>query len=323
MLPDIKKMITYASMAPSGHNTQPWKFQTEGHYIKLLPDYSKTLPVADADHHELFISLGCALENLVLAAKELGYNGNVMYDMTDGEEEILIHLYEDETITKDILFASIADRHVNRSHYLDQEIPAEVLEQLEYLSKTEGVTLSMIHEKEEKKSVAALLKKAAFMQFSNKEYKSELLHWIRFSQQEALQYKDGLRAASNGNPSMQPWLGSFFFQHFVTPAHEAKKAEHLAEESPVLVVFTVKQNSKKSWVEMGRCFERFSLAATRYGIAHAHLNMACQEKEMREQLKGLLHTNEEPLLLLRIGFSNKELPPSYRLPVDTLVTDHL
>ena len=323
MLPDIKAIIAYAAMAPSAHNTQPWKFKTEGHFIKLIPDYSRALPVSDADHHELFISLGCALENLVIAAGQFGYNNNIMYDLTDGAEEILIHLFEDGLVTGNHLFESIPERHVNRSNFLNAEIPIEALQQLHKVSASENVTVSIITNKDLKHRVAELLKQAAYEQFNRKEYKNELLRWIRFNEKTALKHKDGLRCASMGCPEVNSVIGDFLFTHFATPGGEAKKAELLADESPALVVFAAAKNSKRNWISLGRSFERFALAATRYGIAHAHMNMICEEAELRNELKQIMDINEEPLLLLRIGYSDKVMPASYRHELNELVTESL
>lgn len=323
MFPDIKTIIEYAAMAPSAHNTQPWKFKVQGHFIKLIPDYSKVLPVSDADHHELFISLGCALENLVIASSQLGYNSNIMYDLTDGAEEILIHLFEDGLISGHRLFESIPERHVNRSNFLNAEIPIEALQQLHKVSASDNVSVSMIINKDLKHKVAELLKKAAFVQFKRKEYKKELLHWIRFNEKAALNHKDGLRYASMGLPEVNPVIGDFLFTHFATPGGEAKKAELLADESPALVVFASAENSKKNWISLGRSFERFALAATRYGIAHAHMNMICEEAELRNELKQMISIKEEPLLLIRIGYSDKIMPSSYRHEINELVEETL
>ncbi len=43
-------------------NIQPWLFSKEEDNICIMPDFSRSLPVADHDHCELFISLGCATE---------------------------------------------------------------------------------------------------------------------------------------------------------------------------------------------------------------------------------------------------------------------
>lgn len=74
---DYLFMIEQAVRAPSGHNTQPWKFRLFPDHIDILPDFSRALPVVDPDHRELFVSLGCAAENLCIAAAHKGWLGKV------------------------------------------------------------------------------------------------------------------------------------------------------------------------------------------------------------------------------------------------------
>lgn len=58
------ELVWYATLAANGHNTQPWKFAVQENQIEIHPDYSRRLPVVDPGDRELWISLGCALENL-------------------------------------------------------------------------------------------------------------------------------------------------------------------------------------------------------------------------------------------------------------------
>ena len=75
MIPEetLLKILKYAVKAPSGHNTQPWIFKTGNDSITVLPDFTRALPVVDPDNHALYISLGCALENLIIAANEFDF----------------------------------------------------------------------------------------------------------------------------------------------------------------------------------------------------------------------------------------------------------
>lgn len=74
------ELVRYATLAPSSHNTQCWKFAVEGQGITILPDLSRRCPMVDPDHHHLYVSLGCAAENLVQAAQALGLRGEVRFD---------------------------------------------------------------------------------------------------------------------------------------------------------------------------------------------------------------------------------------------------
>ena len=73
MKTDFIQIASYASKAPSGHNTQPWKFHITDSAITVLPNLDVALPVVDRNNRELFISLGCAIENLCIAASYFGY----------------------------------------------------------------------------------------------------------------------------------------------------------------------------------------------------------------------------------------------------------
>lgn len=66
MKTDFIQIASYASKAPSGHNTQPWKFHITDSTITVLPNLNVALPVVDRNNRELFISLGCAVENYFL-----------------------------------------------------------------------------------------------------------------------------------------------------------------------------------------------------------------------------------------------------------------
>ena len=66
MKTDFIQIASYASKAPSGHNTQPWKFHITDGTITVLPNLEVALPIVDRNNRESFISLGCAVENYFL-----------------------------------------------------------------------------------------------------------------------------------------------------------------------------------------------------------------------------------------------------------------
>ena len=86
----IRAIIEAATRAPSGHNSQPWQFAVAENHITISPDFSRRLPAVDPDDRELFISLGCAAENLSLAAAHFGYATDT--DITDnGSIHLTLH----------------------------------------------------------------------------------------------------------------------------------------------------------------------------------------------------------------------------------------
>ena len=73
------ELVRYATLAANGHNAQPWKFSIKDHSIEILPDFNRRLPVVDPNDREMWISLGCALENLLITARGIGYAAEVSY----------------------------------------------------------------------------------------------------------------------------------------------------------------------------------------------------------------------------------------------------
>ena len=80
------RIVKYAVKAPSCHNTQPWRFRIRYDKIFLAPDFTRALPVADKDGHALYISMGCAMENLIMAANEFNYETKI--EITGSERSI-------------------------------------------------------------------------------------------------------------------------------------------------------------------------------------------------------------------------------------------
>ena len=71
-------ILYFASLAPSGHNSQPWAIRVEkkGQWV-IQMDPTRRLPAVDPNNRELLLSLGCFVENLVLAAPHFGHIAEV------------------------------------------------------------------------------------------------------------------------------------------------------------------------------------------------------------------------------------------------------
>jgi hypothetical protein len=65
--PEAADLVRFATLAANSHNTQPWRFRVRDTRIEIIPDQTRRTPVVDPDDHHLFISLGCAAENLAIS----------------------------------------------------------------------------------------------------------------------------------------------------------------------------------------------------------------------------------------------------------------
>lgn len=91
-------------MAPSAHNTQPWKFKIQGNSIEIFVDKKSHLSVSDPSERELYLSIGTLFTNLKVAAANFGFNiieasGNAdtvakMTFQEEGRDESLAKLFQ-------------------------------------------------------------------------------------------------------------------------------------------------------------------------------------------------------------------------------------
>jgi hypothetical protein len=326
MKKEIEHLIFHATLAASTHNTQPWKFEVLENQISIYPDYSRSLHVADTDTHELFISLGCALENLVITAEHYGYLPLVHIHAADepfiDETYIRVQLYPFHESSSTALFEQIDKRQTTRRPFDGIEIPEAHLKEIKASAQQEDVECRILTNKKEMERVTALIKEACIHQYSNPAYVQEHAHWVRFNKSKALDRGDGLYNAVIGTAAVPDWFGKFMMGVSVSPEKEAERCEELIRSSSALAIFIANRHDQKAWINVGRSFERFALTATSLNIRNAHENLACEVLDTREKLARLLDLNKfaEPLLVVRLGYSDK-MPYSYRRPVKEVVSE--
>lgn len=314
---DLLFMIECATQAPSGHNTQPWIFEANSDSISIYPDFTRRLPVVDAEDRELFISLGCATENLCLAAAKLGYGTEVTVE----EGRITVHLRKSNAIGETPLFDCMAQRQTNRSAYNGQEIPEEIIGSiLRELKKENAVNIGIWHRKSrEFNQLTQYVMDGNSVQMNDAAFKAELLSWIRFNQNQAEQTKDGLSYAALGAPSLPAWISRPIVKAMFNSKRQNATDLQKIQSSSHLVLLASQANTVSAWVETGRVLQRLLLRLVQAGIAHAYLNQPCEVSSLNQKLRAEFLNNQAfPQILLRIGYG-KPLPHSKRRPLSEVI----
>ncbi len=313
----LKEMIRYATLAPSGHNTQCWRFRLGNRSVAILPDWSRRTPVVDPDDHHLFVSLGCAAENLVQAAQAFGYTCHAESSPAT-DEEIRITLDRSKP-AESPLFEAIPHRQCTRTDFDGKPLAPKELRLLEAAGTGKGVTAMLLTEREAMEEVLEYVIEGNRMQINNPAFVNELEHWIRFSDGEAIRTGDGLAARVTGNPSSPRWLGKRLFRAVFRVKPENDKYVRHIRSSAGIAVFVSNIDDKQHWVETGRCYERFALQATALGIRNAFINQPVEESRLRRTFAEALGLGgRRPDLVIRVG-RGKEMPKSLRRPVESVL----
>jgi hypothetical protein len=312
-----RELVRCATLAPSSHNTQSWKFRLEEDAISVLPDLSRRTPAVDPDDHHLFASLGCAAENLIQAALANGLKGDMRVDLaTAGGIKVTL---EPTKAVVSPLFQAIPERQCTRAEFDGKPLSAGELGLLERAGAGEGVRVLLLTEKTAMEKILEYVVEANTAQMNDPAFVEELKAWIRFGRGEAARTGDGLSSASFGNPSMPRWLGSLLFGVFFKPKSENDKYARQLRSSAGIAVFVSEVDDKAHWVEAGRCYERFALQSTALGIRNALLNQPVEVAALRPQFAAFLGVGgRRPDLVVRFG-RGPRMPQSQRRPLQAVL----
>jgi nitroreductase len=310
---DYVSLVRYATLAASSHNTQPWRFKPERGRISILPDLSRRCPAVDPDDHHLFASLGCATENLLLAAQAAGLRGHLTYDASASSVQVA---FEAAAPFRSALFEAIPSRQCSRTEYDGTALSGEQLRLLEDAGRGCGVSVMLLTDRERKEQVAEYVAAGNTAQFGDPHWAKELHTWIRFNARDAVRAGDGLYGPVMGSPDVPPWLGNLVMRLAVSAKHQNRKdTTHIRSSAAIAVIFS-EADDKPHWIEAGRSYERLALQAAALELRTAFINQPVEVPALRSQFAGFLGIGtRRPDLVVRIG-RGPEMPRSLRRPVE-------
>jgi hypothetical protein len=313
----MRELVRYAALAPSSHNTQCWRFKIGERSVSIWPDLQRRCPAVDPDDHHLFVSLGCAAENLVQAAAAMGLHADAVFDSgADGALDVTL---EPTKALQSPLFEAIVHRQSTRTEFDDKPLSNSDLRLLEAAGTGHGVRVELITEPRAMASVLDFVVQGNTAQMRDPAFVRELKQWMRFNGAQAATSGDGLFSACSGNPTGPEWLGSRMFDMFFKEKAENDKYARHVRSSAGIAVFVSQADDRAHWVEAGRAFERFALQATALGIRNAHLNQPVEVASVRPQFaQSIGVASGRPDLVIRFG-RGPEMPRSLRRPVEAML----
>jgi hypothetical protein len=308
----LMSMIYYSTLAANGHNTQAWKFAIKDNAIEIHPDYSRRLPVVDPDNRELWISLGCSLENLLVAAHASGYAADITYP---GSADFIHVQLKADTPKESPLFDAISLRQNTRSAYDGRLIKNEDLDQLMALQLEPGVALHFATNPTAMETYLEYIHLGNLAQYAEPAFLDELIAWLRFNKKEALSSMDGLYSICSGNPQVPRFIGKMFVKG-TKPQQQADADAAKFRSSPVAVVVASESDDRASWVRTGQVYERLILKMTSLNIKSAFLNQPIEVSNLRGEFQTAIGLGSSlPQLLVRFGYADA-MPKSLRRPVE-------
>jgi len=247
-----KFLLRYAILAPSSHNSQPWRFAIRDEAIEISYNETRWLEIADQDKRELFISIGCALENFCIAAEHFDIGHEITYRADEDDDLVATVTLEPDSEPSfsrpSELFDELTERYTSHQLFEDQALPRETREQFRRVIEADGVTLYLIDAPEQKRSIGELQADADEAQMADSAYRKELGYWVG--------------TGALGSSWLMARIGQAVVSHFDLGDREGRKNSKLIERAPVIALLATHADTPTARVKTGQVFERLALLAS-------------------------------------------------------------
>lgn len=312
----LEFLLGYAVLAPSSHNTQPWRFHVRGDTVELYADRTRSLRVVDPRDRELLISCGAALFFLRLALHRFGHAGQVTLFPDRQERDLLatVSLGDPHQPAADELrlFEAIPIRRTHRGDFAARPVPTETVNALRDAAAEEGAWLMVVDDRGRRAHVAEMARQGDQVQFADPEFRGELARWIR---PNGTHEHDGMPGYAFGIPDVVSPFAPAVVGALNLGAVWGGRSRQAVENAPVLAVLGTARNGPAAWLAAGQALARVLLLAAASGIGASFLNQPCEVPLLRLRLRELLGTDGWPHLVLRLGYPHREPRPTPRRPV--------
>ena len=338
------EILRMASLAPNGHNTQPWTVKiVEPTRWVIGSDPTRWLPAVDPENRETMLSIGAFLENLVTAAEYFGYEVKLDIVAQSAKDTDIVHVTLVKGIQRNHKLDTICFRRTVRDGFLAEELRSE---DLRFITSADSERFHYFSPSSPQgKYLAEGTLEANRIQVYRDPAQEELADWIRWSNDEARQHRDGLTPASMEISGLAGWyVRSFYNRSSVLSKNFRettlkKVAEQVGTSGGWIVISSEKieesapEKSRKNeqmdnitaastttalpeLLETGRFFQRMFLKAHERMIGVHPMTQMLEETPSVHQISQELGLNGPVQFILRTGYlKSYPEPVSLRRPV--------
>ena len=330
-------LVRAAILAASPHNTQPWLFKVRDSSIDLYLDPRRYPGALDPYLREEHIGMGCALENLMLAAPANGYAASATLlpaKLTPALEYPSPELVAQVALApgpkqQSELYDAIPHRHTNRNPYLLRELPPDFVQQIRQLADDEtDAKVFAFTSDADRNRIVEMISKANDIVYADPQVDRGSQQWERVEWDDVQKFHDGLILDELGASPLTiaaikflpSWGRKFAFQHTMS-------YNELLNATPLFGIIAVRDRyDREQCLRAGRIWQRGHLLATARGLAGRPVNEAVelidhqrslsQQPQAMAELAELLGDKDwQPTFMFRFGYPLREVGPSPRRPV--------
>lgn len=300
----IRFFLGYAILAPSAHNTQPWRCKIKDNQLHVFRDSDHTLKVGDPTLRETTLGIGAFVETFIITATHFGYACEVFQEAfrTTDALQAIIALSPGEA--EEPLFGAIPQRHTNRGMYADEPLQPSLLDQLAALTTSE-IKITTLTDSAAKERVAALVKRGIKIALTMRPMKEELAELVSRESEgrDTGMMVEAMLEEPNGNGDGAQWV-----HESMDVQADSDHAYQRFAQAPALIIIGTDFDGPLAWLRAGRTLQRVLLLATKYGYTHDIAASPVEVPPLTPRLRQEIDPLYRPQVLVRIG---KPLNPSF------------
>lgn len=296
----LQAAVGQAVLAPSVHNTQPWRFLLRRAALDITADRSRQLAVLDPTGRQLHLSLGCALLNARVSLAASGCPHSVVRLPDPEDADVIARVELDTGYAVDPALAAldrfITRRQTNRRRFATDPVPEELVDRLVRVAGIEGAHLHPVVDPDDRQELARLSQRADVQQLTDAAYRAELRVWTGDDPRRL----DGVRAAVV--PHVDGSAGDEVpIRDFDTHGVGRLPAETHSSAHQCLLILGTELDNPQAWVRAGEALERVWLEITKAGFVASVFTQVVEIAVLRAQLRADLRLQVNPHIVLRVG----------------------
>jgi len=312
---NLTKIIDVARLAPSVHNTQPWKVAAKANSVVIELDPRHRLTAGDPTTRQTILSLGIFAEAVSIAANALGLITTSV--VLQGETAVISFADKLGEPTGTDLLPLLKQRATDRSIYKPADVSETAVAALQQTAQTSGIRVEVVTDRSVINKIADLTSHGIQLAMSNPEFRAELSQYLVVPGSGKLR---GISVKSLYINGLLARLQPSMVKAGLSIGAEAKLEKRRWQSASAVVAIFGDGDLSQYWFETGRTYLHTSLAIEQLGFSQATSAAIVEASNYHDDIEDLLGTEQRVLALIRIGQGSSKRAYSPRVSADELIT---
>ncbi|MER6032265.1 Rv1355c family protein [Streptomyces sp. NPDC001851] len=272
----IRRLVAHGIQAPSGGNSQPWRFIAHDEALDCRIDAAQPQTLLDFEARATHLAIGAAVENIHLAAQASGWACHVQYFPTPADPGLVCRLTFSSAadVPRPALFDWIEHRTTNRNPGPVRPLVESHAAALRDCATESGARLHLVTDRDQLDEMGRILGAGDRLRILSPQLHRDMMNELRWDPEEARRTRDGIDVATLGLDDVdlaglrlaRQWPGLAFVRRIGGgKAFEESAGKALAASSAVGCL-TIPGKGPHAFANGGRALQRLWLTATSLGL---------------------------------------------------------